>query len=263
MGSEETPTEATTGSEIHISDEMTVTLVRWNSISNARSAVLMARRCEEREQARAGLTDGTSEAETAADEHWAFASSSVVASVMFLEANINEVFLSAIRATEQEGRPNFYGAGFPYVGGLLASEDRRRLAALWDLLKGATGLLEKYQFTLNLLGKEPMNTGHAPYQPVKRLVEARNKLIHFKEGAHEVGRDLRSFEKGLHESLGGTSFRPHPFTSAGNSFYPDQFFGYAGCRWAWKAADSFAQEFHRQLGVDPAYQASRASLTLP
>jgi hypothetical protein len=263
MDSKETPVEARTGDEIHISDQATLTLVRWNSISNARSAVLMARHCEEQERARADLTDGSPEAEAATDEHWAFASSSIVASVMFLEANINEVFLSAIRATEQEARPNFFGQGFPFVGGLLSSEDRRRLAALWGLLKDTTGLLDKYQFTLNLLGKETINTGHAPYQPVKRLVDARNKLIHFKEEAREIGRDLRTFEQGLRDCLGGTRFHPHPFTSAGNPFYPDQFFGYAGCRWAWQSADAFAQEFHRRLGVAPAYQASRASLSLP
>lgn len=94
------------------------------------------------------------------------------------------------------------------------------------------------------------------------MVVARNKLVHFKEGIHTVGSDLTRFQSQLRNFVGGTSFQPHPFTSPGNRFYPEQFFGYAGCLWAWRTADALAQEFHGRLGIDPAYQPNRSSLTL-
>ncbi|WP_415853599.1 hypothetical protein [Sinomonas sp. G460-2] len=238
-----------------------MTLFKWSSISNAKTAVLMARRCQEREQSHPALVQGSPEAETAMDEHWAFASSSIVSSFMFMEANINEVFLSASLALSDEARPNFIGRGFPYVDGLLSHDDRGKLEDTWDLVEGA-GLLDKYQFVLALLGKRRMDKSCAPYQPASALVGVRNKLIHFKEGAHEVGSELRAFERQLRSYLGGTSFQPHPFTSAGNPLFPDQLFGYAGCRWAWRTADAFAQEFHKQLGVEAPYQPFRSALTL-
>ncbi|MFF2298491.1 hypothetical protein [Arthrobacter sp. NPDC058127] len=238
-----------------------MTLFKWSSISNAKTAVLMARQCREREQSHPALAQGSPEAATATDEHWAFASSSIVSSVMFMEANINEVFLSASMALSDETRPNFVGDGFPYVGGLLSRDDRGKLEDTWDLVEGA-GLLDKYQFVLALLGKERMDKGNAPYQPANALVGVRNKLIHFKEGPHEVGSELRTFERNLRSFLGGTHFQPHPFTSAGNPLFPDQLFGYAGCRWAWRTADAFAQEFHKRLGIEAAYQPFRSTLTL-
>lgn len=245
---------------VSVTDTATVLQFKWSSIANARTAVLMARRCEEQERNHPALVLGSSEAEDAANEHWASASSSVVASAMFLEANINELFLSARISLERERTPGFMGRGFPFVGGLLSQSEREKLDGTWGFVDGAS-VLDKYQFVLVLLGKEAMDKGSAPFQPTAALIDARNKLIHYKQGLHEAGVEQKGFG-GLQAHLGGRSFQPHPFTSSANAFYPDQFFSYAGCRWAWATADAFAQRFHERLGIEAAYQPFRAALTL-
>lgn len=165
MGSDEEQQaeEIRAAEDVSVSDEMTLSLMRWNSIANARTAVLMARHCQRLEQSHQGLPPGTPGYDEAVDEHWASASSSVVASAMFLEANINEVFLSARLSLREEEHPGFIGPGLPYVGGLLPRDDRRRLDEAWDLVDNAS-LLDKYQFVLPLLGRQQLDKGSAPYQ---------------------------------------------------------------------------------------------------
>jgi hypothetical protein len=121
-------------------------------------------------------------------------------------------------------------------------------------------LLDKYVFVLHLLSRTPIDKGNQPFQRANFLVKARNELVHAKQGEHEVGRELVKLESALKENLGGKKFVCHPYTSEGNSFFPDQFLGFAGCRWAWESADAFAQEFRALLGVDPAYQPFRQKL---
>lgn len=255
----EQPVEAEVAEEVHISDNAKLSLFHWSSIANAQTAVLMARRCQKLEQDHANLVAGSSAAEEAAAEHGALARSSVVASAMFIEANINELFISASISLEREKRPGFMGHGFPYVGGLLGA-DRVKLDDTWSLVDRAS-VLDKYQFVLVLLSKGKMDKGAVPFQPASALIDTRNKLVHYKGEIFEVGSTQKGFGF-IQAQLGGSSFLPHPFTSSGNSFYPDQFFGYAGCRWAWRTADAFVQEFHKRLGVDAAYQSKRPSLTL-
>lgn len=256
----EKPVTAEVVEEVHISDSATVATFRWSSINNARTAVLMARRCQAQEHSHPALVPGSPATEEATDEHWALATSSVVASAMFIEANINELFISARISLQKERQPGFMGHGFPFVGGSLDSADRVKLDGTWDFVDNAS-VLEKYQFVLVLLGKYKMDKGGSPFQPAAALIEARNKLIHYKQGLFEAG----SAQKGvaqLQAQLGGNSFQPHPFTSDANAFYPDQFFGYAGCRWAWRTADAFVQEFHKRLGIEAAYEQFRSSLRL-
>ena len=179
---------------------------------------------------------------------------------MFLEANINELFLAARISLQGEKSPGFMGQGFPFSGGLLSREDRVKLDGTWDRIDGAS-VLDKYQFVLIVLGKAQMDKGSAPFQPTAVLIDARNKLIHYKQGLYEGGTEQKGFGQ-LKALLGGSSFLPHPFTSGSNPLYPDQFFGYAGCRWAWQTADAFAQEFHRQLGIEAAYEKFRPDLKL-
>lgn len=250
---------ATGAQKLRLKAETRLSVWSWTSTRYAKTAVLMAKKCAELEGLSSNLAQDSSEWNAASAEHWASASSSLVASVMFLEAHINELFLSAAFAQELKDA-GFVGKPFPDVGGLLSDRDQKKLAGTWDMME-KTSILDKYVFVLHLLDRARIDKGNLPFQCAALLVRARNELVHSKQGEHEVGRELVKLESSLKDKLGGKGFICHPYTGDANAFFPDQFLGYVGCRWAWESADAFVQEFRRSLGIDPAYQKFRAELT--
>ena len=199
---------------LRLKDDVRLSVWSWTSIRHAKTAVLMAKKCSELEAQSLNFVDGRSEREAASTEHWAATSSSLVASVMFLEAHINELLLSAAFAQELRNS-EFKGNPFPDVDGLLAESDQKKLADTWEMVEKSS-LLDKYIFTLHLLNRDPLDKGKSPFQHAALLVRARNELVHAKQGEHEVGRELVKLEIALKEKVGGKSFTCHHHTGDTN-----------------------------------------------
>lgn len=176
-------------------------------------------------------------------QHHACVVSAVIMSAAFLEATINELFsdcadehmaqdLTSLSAKELMGR--LWQKGIPRTA--------------------SYSILEKYEIALELNGKAAFNTGAAPYQDIKLLVELRNALIHFEPEtvlSHSVNEapKLHKFEKRF-----AGKFDSNALTGAGNPFYPDKLLG-AGCaNWAIRSAVAFTDEFYERLASQPIYE---------
>ena len=222
----------------------------WFSIDQAIAATTLSRKCGELEanphtpsqdeQAR-----GLKWSEEDSRDNRSYATSSILSSVTFLEASINELFASA-------NYPSFE------VGGTLSADDRQRLTGVSDLIAN-NRFLDRFQITLHLLGREAFDEGAQHYQDAKILVNLRNELVHYKPQVRWTGVDAVESAKWV-KALIGKRFAPNPFTGAGNPFFPDKCLGHGCTVWAWTAALTFADSFFARLGVKPIYDAHRDTL---
>lgn len=174
--------------------------------------------------------------------HRSYVMATVMSSVAFLEASLNELFASAGDDSLRVGGGR----------GSLTERERHSLCAVWGIIERAP-LLDKCQLVLDLLGREPFNSGGSPYQDTYLLVKLRDLLVHSKPGWTTHGDP----DSGLLKSLGSLAvernFNPHPFADDSSPFFPDRLLGADCAHWARKTAIGFANEFFDRLGVKPAY----------
>lgn len=165
-------------------------------------------------------------------EHRAYVVGSVLTATAFLEAMINELYISAA-----EG-------GF-YSEFALDSRDAAALAAAWvKAEKERWSILKKYQQALERSGHEMYATTDSPYLDVDHLVVLRNALTHFKsEWDHKL-----SEHAALESRLAGR-FRVSCLAATNQSFFPHLCLG-AGCaEWAVEVAITFALDFRHRMAL--------------
>ena len=179
----------------------------WFSLDQAASAALFSRKCGELEDhpptpSAEDLARGMTWSEATYREHRSLAVASILASVAFLEASVNELFASA-------SHDNLELAGGQ--GGLSAPQ-RVVLTAAAEMLEG-NRLLDRFQLALLLLGHRAFDPGRQPYQDAQLVVRLRNELVHYKP-QFRAGAGAATAEgwlRGLESKLTSTS----PFTGAG------------------------------------------------
>lgn len=222
----------------------------WFSMDQAISAATFSRKCGELESSpqppsQDEQSRGLKWSEADRRDHRSYTTASVLSSVTFLEASINELFASA-------SNPNLE------VGGKLSPDERSRLTGAADLIAN-NRLLDRFQLALYLLDREAFNQGAQPYQDVKILVTLRNELVHYKP-QYRSGAGQPDESSKWAKALVGKRFPLNPFTSTGNPFFPDQCLSHGCTMWAWKAALAFADDFFARLGVKPVYDDHRKLL---
>lgn len=173
-------------------------------------------------------------------EHRSYATGSILFSVAFLEAAINEFYQDSFDQHDSYLKP-------------LEQDSKQRLSYLWRLTeennKSPFSILEKYQLALVTCGKQQLSVGDRPYQDVALVIKLRNELVHYKPkslGAH------RSHK--LEKQLRGKFAENQLMSTSNNPYFPDKCLG-AGCAgWAVKAVEDFANEFFASCGLKPNYQ---------
>lgn len=225
----------------------------WFSHDQAIAATTFARKCGELEadlktpsddERARGLTWSTENQQ----EHRSYVTASILSSVTFLEANINELFASA-------SHPNLE------VGGDLPTSERNILIGAADMISN-NRLLDRFQLALYLLNKKPFDPGtDQSYQDAKVLVSLRNDLVHYKPRFRKLGAGSSESAKWA-KTLAQKHFSLNPFTGSGNPFFPDKCLSYGCAVWVWNAALSFADDFFTRVGVQPIYGNIRQSLAL-
>lgn len=141
-----------------------VTMWHWFSLDQAAAAALFSRKCGELEEhppppSAADRAKGNRWTEATYREHRSLAVASILASVAFLEASVNELFASA----SEESLEVAGGRGS------LSSSQRAVLAAAAEMLKGKR-LLDRFQLALLLLGHEKFEAGRQQlYQDAQLL----------------------------------------------------------------------------------------------
>jgi len=231
------PESASQHKEVAVAVKLSISMSsrHYLSISHLSAAALFSQRAAVLEPV---LTLGDSASNEGLREHQACVVTSIMLSVAFLEAAVNELLADC-----SEGFDPIRMQGLPNI---------EVMATLWrkSPLKRST-MLEKFELALELNSKPALLRDASPYQDVKLLVDLRNALVHYEpETIFNFSGDdeNRGAEHKFEKKLRGR-FEPNRLTGPGNPFYPDKVLG-AGCaRWAIESAVAFADSFFDKLGI--------------
>ena len=171
-------------------------------------------------------------------EHRAYVHNSVLSSVAFLDAAINELFQDAHDEHQS------------YIKGLDA-QIIKELAKHWadtELKRKYEKTLQKYQQALIIAGKEAMIEGQTPFQDAYLVVLLRNFLTHYKPKS--IGGDVTHK---LEDKLRGKFPLNIKYKKYGNEDFPDKMLGMGCARWSLKSVKNFADEFFIRIDVQPNY----------
>jgi hypothetical protein len=163
-------------------------------------------------------------------EHQSHVISSLLASVAFIEAVVNEVFEDAADSNTRVAA--------------LGARCLELMAETWATAERSLSALDKYQSALLFADKPRFKKGENPYQDVDSVILIRNNLIHFKPRWHTHG-EAEQFKKRLRNR-----FPLNPYLAgSGNPWFPGKMLS-AGCaEWAVKACRTLAQEWSDRLGL--------------
>jgi hypothetical protein len=183
-------------------------------------------------------------------EHRAYVTGSILLSVSFLEATINEVFADADDNSNTVKHLN--------------PEVRVLMANMWRLgvhRSAAFSILNKFKLALVLAGKPLMDSG-PPYEQVLHLIKLRNALVHYEPewitNISEIDSEEVTVSK-FEERLMG-KFPLNPLVGEENPFFPDRCLGYGCAKWALTNSVRFADEFFSRMGLSPTYGHVRSRL---
>ena len=184
-------------------------------------------------------------------DHRAYVTGTIVESVSFLEAAINELFTDA---AEDYRTPEWTGA--------LPSDAMKQLGSMWEFV-GRKPILDKYQMALTLAGKETYDRSAAPYEDVALLNRLRNSLVHFKPESRTAGLPSDAIESHPVEKGLRGKFPPNQLMEGtGNPYFPDKCLGHGAARWAVESSLKFADDFFlSRLEVKPNYHHIRDELS--
>lgn len=170
-------------------------------------------------------------------EHRGYVLSSVLASVAFLESNINELFQDA-----HDGHASHLSS--------LSTDTRRMMAELWISTDEGTRLrpLDKYKMLLVLAGHEPLDPGSQPCQDAVLVVQLRNALAHFQP------EDLSADEPHkMKDRLRGKFPDNRLMAESGNPWWPDHALGCGCADWVHRSAKALADRVMKTVGVETNY----------
>lgn len=173
-------------------------------------------------------------------EHRGYVLSSILSSVAFLEAAINELYQDA------------YDKNMTYIKNL-DSNTISILSDYWDMTEQdnkSLSILDKYQLALRFANKEPFLKGENPYQDTSLVIRLRNDLIHYKpldldeKKTHKLDIDLKNKSFLSNKLMKGSD----------QNFYPDHALGNGCIEWCLSSVKNFADEFFKRIRIEPNYQ---------
>jgi hypothetical protein len=183
--------------------------------------------------------------------HRTFAIGTVLSSVAFLEALVNEIFQDAAdSATHISGRIEPLGEHCIAL-----------MAEFWNASEGGSryvGVLDKFQMALLFADKPKFDSGANPYQDTKLLIGIRNRLVHFRpawQTQGDIGRDEQRMRGKFADNRLMSELR--------NPWFPDKCLG-AGCaEWSWQTSLRLADEWATRLEIPLTYVSDLGSWPQP
>lgn len=165
--------------------------------------------------------------------------SSIIVSVCFLEASINQLFMFHQKLPGIDVRLLF--AGIP-------EEIGNTLHDLWAADIDNLSILSKYNLVLAASQKEALQQDANPFQDAKALIGLRNAIVQYKEGWLADGQ-THPMERKLKGKF------PINALAAGHDlgFYPAECLGYGCAKWACTSAKSLVDQFYQRLAVTRPY----------
>lgn len=232
---------------VHITESISITSRTYFSIQHIQSAALFARNAYAIEKNYDSVFS-----DELFSQHRAYVTASILSSVFFLEAAINELFADTVESNSE-------------IAKKLNLTTIQLMAEMWKLEVPRTAnykILQKYQIALALAQKQIFDPGAPPYQDVNLLVKLRNDLVHYEPewvknpSNDDFGPDdIHRYEKMLRGK-----FLANPLTGQGNSFYPDKCLGHGCAEWAVNSSAKFADAFFSRMGLLSPYDHIRNRL---
>jgi len=181
-------------------------------------------------------------------EHHGYVLSSIIASVSFLEAMVNELFQDA--ADDRSG-PDAFTAP-------LSEQCRRLMVALWRSTREGfrLGAIEKYEMLLAFAGAPSLDRGEHVYDNARSTIALRNKIVHFRPEDRPAEDEAHAMEKML---------RPKNFpdnalmAGSGNAWWPDHALGHGAAVWAHRSVKALADHVSDAIGIAPNYRRQEAA----
>jgi hypothetical protein len=174
-------------------------------------------------------------------EHRAYVLGAIFTATAFLEAFINELYLSAV-----DGSPSSEFGLENTNAEAMAKEWRNKEDDLWSLL-------DKYKKALSCCKIAAYEESNSPFKEASDLVYLRNSVTHYKP---EWDDSLRKHAN-IAARLQG-QFPENRFALPNQAFFPHRCLG-AGCAaWASSASLSFATDFKSRMGLKETFAIDRA-----
>jgi len=181
-------------------------------------------------------------------EHHGYVLSSIIASVAFLEAMVNELFQDAADA---RSGPDAYIAP-------LSEDCRRLMAALWKSTREGfrLGTVEKYEMLLAFAGAPSLDRSGRVYDYAKSTIALRDKIVHFRPEDRSAEDEAHEMEKKL---------RPKNFpdnalmAGSGNAWWPDHALGHGAAVWAHRSVKALTDHVSDTIGIAPNYRRQEAA----
>jgi hypothetical protein len=195
------------------------------------------------------IRDGKELSRDLVHQHRSYVIASLLSSVGYLEAEINELYELAGDAPPQADLSKEIRMRFRW----LPDGIRESVAAMWniDSFRRRAKLLEKYDTALDLAGVEAFDKGGKVYQNVQMLVSLRNELVHYR--AEKVALSTTSQTEvpphALEKKL-GNKFGKNPVLRRGVRrplFFPEECLHHACARWAVLSSLDFADTFLQRI----------------
>ncbi len=207
-------------------------------------------------QTAAHLCRQTSEIESTGEkdnriEQLSYAASSIINTVAFLEANINEFF-----AVVSDLSRKYYDC--------IDESTRKMISDLrtMGIPKTASySILDKYQIALTFLKLDRFDQGTDPFQSVKLLIQLRNQLIHYEIDEEVIYDSKESIPLTTWFKRFDGKFFPNNLSLPTCNFLPTQLVGHGCCKWGIEKALELTDTFYNRIGVKPIYDHVRKNLT--
>ena len=172
-------------------------------------------------------------------KHRAYVTNSIISSINFLEAAINEILRDCAEVH------------MSYIKSI-PSDKIKVLAVYWSQTEDNTNFqstLEKYQTVYNVITSNNLDKSKNPYQDVALVIKLRNMIIHYKPRTlgHE---DPSKFIN----AIKGKFVECKIYKDSGNPYFPDKCLGVDCSKWVFNSVKSFTDIFFGSLGITPNYQ---------
>jgi len=195
-------------------------------------------------------------------QHRSFVTASIMSSVAFLEAAINELY---VICAEHPNDIHVNGHPQDMRFGCIGTDTIEMLGAIWQVegFRRSANILDKCQTALRIAKQVEFNKGTNPYQEVKLVIDLRNLLVHFKPEQREIavgaGNRLPSdaFESKYRGKFAENPLaakysifgKPDEPLEADYPFFPEKCLGSGCAYWAFRSILAFTNEMFRRLGT--------------
>jgi hypothetical protein len=233
-----------------VSDDVEIMQRNYFSLTHIGAGALCARQAGEIEQRyqEEGEAETSEERNRNITNYRSYVTNSIVSTVSFLEASVNELLRDA---AEDNARTQDIDSKL--------ADNVQTMENNYNVFR-THSILEKYQLVLLLSDENLFDTGTQPYQDVSTLKKLRNYLVHYTPEDIRAQPEPENPDVKMGRRLQDKGFDLNPLVGEGNPFFPDKCLSHGCASWGVDSALYFTDEFYSRLDIEPPYEHMRDAL---